>query len=276
MGREDRGKPIYEELVRTVEEEVRKNSPRDATELSAILYKRNKVNFTMHPAFDTVANRLIDAERHFLKDELWYDIMVRHGEDFYTQRVNAADVTDSVAWIEKIVDHNGFDPAPFFRTIKGVVDRDKPKLNSLLFYGPPNSGKSLLAESIAESCIATCNVSQLSGKSSFEFAPMIGSRCILINEPCFTDLSVETCKNIMEGMRVTVEVKYKTGQSLDRTPIILTTNNPLAFNTRVREVNERALAARCFKYTFKQFDDLVNLQYRLHPFAWKVLIDKYC
>jgi len=59
-------------------------------------------------------------------------------------------VKDSAAAILQQLDTQGYDFSWFFKICKGILDKTKDKSNALLFLGPPNTGKTKLAESITD------------------------------------------------------------------------------------------------------------------------------
>ena len=122
-----------------------------------------------------------------------------------------------------------------------------------MFIGEPNGGKTLLAQSIASAAVYYVVQSQMSGKSAFEFQDMLYCRCLLFNEPKVTDVTVETLKNILEGSEVTIDCKFKSGQALTRTPVIMATNANLAYYTSNRSLNKEAFEARSVTYKLKRF-----------------------
>lgn len=252
---------------------MKKTHPRDTSQLAASLYKCGRIDVTLHKSFESVGSRIIECERESIRMLDWKEILNYYGEEYYNDRGTFMDPIPSVEWIERILDFNRINKKDFLEAVASVMDRSAPKINTLLFKGPPNAGKTLIGSSICESLVSMCNLSKISGKSTFEFSPMIGVRCCLINEPSLSDETVELAKNLFEGIRVSIEVKYRTPQSVDRTPIIVCTNSPLAFLTRHREVNERALLARCRVFEFHEFSELKDCPAQIHPYAWKLLLE---
>lgn len=93
--------------------------------------------------FKSYVMNYIDAHKTELQYKMWKDIMAVDlkpalHEKLYGEYVSVEESSD---WLDKICAHNGWDPEQFTRDVKQVVDREKPKVNTLLLLGPPNSGK---------------------------------------------------------------------------------------------------------------------------------------
>lgn len=177
----------------------------------------------------------------------WRDILLATQHYTYP-RENFLSVEDSLAFFEIICNHNGIKRENLVRDVFTVCDKRRPKQNAIAFIGPPNAGKTLLADSIVKSFVYYGNLQNMNGLSTFEFAPAMHQRIILVNEPRVTDKTVEQFKNILEGHSVTIDEKFKSPQNLERTPIVIAGNNNLVLFTTQREINLAAVRARCFWY----------------------------
>ena len=155
------------------------------------------------------------------------------------------------------------------------MDGDIPKLNCIFLLGPANSGKTLVANSIARSAIFYSDACNFNGKSSFEFAPLYNVRCALINEPMITDATVNTFKNILEGQSVTVDVKYREGRKLSKTPIVITSNKELVQYVTDQRSHAAALEARWYKYRMRTFNELAFCAKQLNPLMWLEYLNKF-
>lgn len=181
----------------------------------------------------------------------------------------------SYLWLQKILDHNHIDFFDFVSQVENVMDRYHTKLNTLLFFGPPNAGKTLIAESICKAGIFYANIQKFSKGANFVLQDAVGCRSMMINEPRFTDEWVETLKNVFEGCETTVDVKFKTGYSLDRTPVIVTTNNELAtYVQHQRHIADAAFKARYIRFEFSTYPELKNCKGHLHPGLWYIALCK--
>lgn len=257
---------------RAIWETIQEILPRSITDISNHLYRNQQVEMVIDEKFNAVASKLFDAFRENYLSKSWRAIMNGIPENYFDDKGVYLTVAESLDWFENIVTFNGFNREHFIEEIYNIMDTIHMKKNCILFKGPPNSGKTLLANSIVESALFFANVQQMSGRSPFEFQSMMHQRVILINEPKFSDITIETIKNICEGQAVSIDIKYMSNQVLPRTPLIITTNAPLCYYTTNRAINESALLTRSYVYEFMHFNDLRNCIGKLHPLMWKELI----
>lgn len=259
----------------TIKETIQKILPRSQTELKRHFYESDKLDIVTHKDFNTLSMEFMDSEKAAWFNKDWMSILDKTNEDFFADRGRFMNVAESSAWILKILKFNSIDPKQFILDAYNVVNRINPKVNCLMLHGEPNAGKTLIGNSIVESCVFYSVISQMSGKSSFEFQDMLLQRIVLINEPKITDLTIELFKNICEGQSITIDCKYRSAQSLPRTPLVCATNANLTFYTTNRSTNEKAINARVYRYNLKTFPDLVSCYAQIHPYAWKGLIDMF-
>jgi hypothetical protein len=179
------------------------------------------------------------------------------------------DPKDSWEWVKRILAHNDIDEVEFCSAVFQIMDKQLPKINTLFIKGPANAGKTLVAESIARACIFYCNIQQFAKGKNFIFMDAVGKRCCMINEPRITDEHAEVLKNVLEGAATHVDVKFQTGQMLQRTPCVIATNHDLSmFLQQTKAQNEAAYKSRMLAFYFKTFPDLKECKYQLHPGLW--------
>lgn len=262
--------PLHKEIMETITSYL----PRNESELTKILFD-NGSTAMLKPDFDRVSRILLSAHQNSFLDKTWEEILNTTPDLYFDKNPVYLTVDESVDWFGKIMNHNHIDVSEFVNNAFKVMNKILPKKNALMILGRPNGGKTLVAESIANSIVYSETLSTFNGNSSFEFQPMMNRRCCLFNEPKICDKTVEIMKCILEGCTVSIDVKFKTGQTLSRTPVILATNENLVFYTTAKTVNMEAFKARTFDYDFKPFDDLKNCNGKLHPRMWKTLISQY-
>lgn len=176
---------------------------------------------------------------------------------------------ESFVWLNKILEFNSIDALEFFKDVFDIMDKQLPKINTLFLKGPANAGKTMICESIARACIYFCNIQQFAKGKNFIFMDAVGKRCCMINEPRITDEHAEVLKNVLEGAPTHVDVKFQTGQMLQRTPVVCASNHDLSMylmNTKFE--NEKAYRTRMRYYTLKTFSDLKECNYAFHPGMW--------
>lgn len=179
------------------------------------------------------------------------------------------DCKEGFEWLEKILYYNGIDQLQFYADVFDIMDKVRPKINTLFLKGPANAGKTLIAESIARASIFYCNIQQFQKGKNFLFMDAVGKRCCMINEPRITDEHAEVLKNVLEGAAVHVDVKFQSGQMLQRTPVVIATNHDLSmYLQHTKHINEEAYRSRMIRHELKTFSDLKDLRYALHPGIW--------
>lgn len=167
---------------------------------------------------------------------------------------------------------NNINITVFIDNVHSIINCNMPKINTLYFHGPPNSGKTLVALSIARACKYYCNMQDFNRTGNqFMWEPALHNRCILINEPCCDDTKIETFKNICEGQATSINVKFRPHETLSRTPIVITGNRSIACYTNDIGTNESALACRMIRYELQTCEALASFRKQLNPGLWHVL-----
>lgn len=135
----------------------------------------------------------------------------------------------------------------FLKHLLNIMNKTYPKINTLNIRGPPGSGKTYFIETIGKLCWFTgrCD-SSINKFTQFPFEHMLGKRLTIFNEfnlaPSFKDV----VKEILEGANITINVKYRSRCILERTPIIITTNNYWELDHP--EVDRQAFEQRMISY----------------------------
>lgn len=261
-------------LVEEIQAILERFHCRDQRALETWVYDHNRPDLYLSDKFQNTSMHLLLAQRSKHCRKPWRDLWSLDYEAINKEAIFLP-VEESIEWLEKILTYNHIDIASFVQNVFRVVERRVPKKNTLMFFGPPNAGKTLIANSIGRSTHYFATISDMNGTGSFELQDMLYSRLTIFNEPQITDKSVEVLKNVCEGNDVSIGVKYKSGQSLPRTPIIVTTNVKFCMNCNRREVHAAAFRARSFTYDLDTFDELRHCVGDLHPAMWSELVDKY-
>lgn len=257
------------DVAKVVEEAISSRLPASLTDLDTYLTRKGFARTVcLDKDYPRISSTLLNCMKSTFCSMDWIEIMEKIPDDYFDSEP-VLSRADSLEWFGKICTFNRFDQKTFFLDALSVMDRVKTKINTVLALGPPNSGKTLVMESLAKSVVYYANCQSFNGKSSFEFQDMLNSRCALINEPKITDLTIETLKNIFEGASTGIDVKYKSAQLLSRTPCFVASNMVLtAYLVANRELQDRALKARSVVYNFNQFEALADCKKKLHPLMW--------
>lgn len=255
------------EQFRTIQKICKTELPRTTIELSKILENRGMVDIFLSKNFDAMVKTAITFVSDEIKTLSWEQLLQQYDESHYPQ-FDFCSRREGYEIIQDICRFNYIDPKELYTTVKNVLNRNTKKRNSIFFYGPKNSGKTLLANSIIRGTFLYSTLQNVQGRNSFEFSELCSCRAVLMNEPMITDATVEIFKNLLEGQEVSVPVKYKENQIISRVPIIITSNFDIAIYTSRRSEQEETINARCFRYTFRTCDNLINFEKDINPWSW--------
>ncbi len=156
--------------------------------------------------------------------------------------------------------------------VVNVMDKVSPKINTFLIIGPPSSGKTYFVKTLLSLSWKYGQIrNNKKGGDSFTFQDGIGTRvnewneCLLMGKE-----EVETCKMVWEGATTPVNVKYKTGQRLQRTPLFITCNNT---PWRMCQNESRAFKDRCYEHHWSRQEWLKEMTMYPHPLLWLHLLN---
>lgn len=262
------------QLHRRVEEAIKKTAPLSVSQLDSYFGRKGELGIVAHKDYNRIASSLLSAYKATFYNSSWYDILHQIPKNYFDS-LNPLTVDESVAWFHKIMDHNCIDASEFVNNCYDVMNRVSMKKNTVMLLAPPNAGKTLLLSSLCRSVMYFAQCQNFNGKCNFPFQDMLNSRCCLINEPMITDDTIETFKNVLEGQDVAIDVKFKTGQILPRTPCFIASNQNLVFYTKSPSQNMPAIKARCFFYNLKPMPELIECKSNLNPFMWTKLLDTF-
>nr|AXX39020.1 nonstructural protein NS1 [Mouse kidney parvovirus] len=135
--------------------------------------------------------------------------------------------------IHTILLHQGILPADFDPIFYKWLAKEETKKNTLVLWGPSNTGKSAFI-----SGLKTCtNWGEVVNSNTFAFEALINAQLGVWEEPLISPELAEKAKQIFEGMETSIPVKYRKPVKLPRIPIIITTNHaPWRFCTKEEEM----------------------------------------
>lgn len=118
-------------------------------------------------------------------------------------------------------------------------------------------------------------VSTIQGTSSFPFQNLVNVEFGLIEEPNMTLETLQTFKKLAEGVDTEVAVKFKPDQTVQRTPLLITSNDHFDKNAPYSE--KRAFDTRYSEFTFlNEADFLIHFKKMINPGIWNDLFYKHC
>nr|QTE03934.1 MAG: nonstructural protein [Lophura nycthemera aveparvovirus] len=154
----------------------------------------------------------------------------------------------------KLCLHQGYDPGFVSHTICCWLSGALGKKNTLYFYGPANTGKTMMAEAICKMVRIYGNVNHNNG--NFPFNDCHGKAVIWWEECVMVDTYVEPAKCMLGGSAVRVDKKGEDSILIRKTPVVITSNNDIT-QCQSRNINMTVHAApirsRTLKFSFNQW-----------------------
>lgn len=123
--------------------------------------------------------------------------------------------------IHQVLLHQGIEPGYFDDVFYKWVSKSESKRNTLVLWGPSNTGKSMFIKGFKEAA----PWGEIVNSNQFAFESLCEAMFGVWEEPLISSEQAEKCKQIFEGMETSVPVKYKKPFKLPRVPIIMTTNH---------------------------------------------------
>lgn len=164
-------------------------------------------------AMDYLLNQYISGESLFCgilrTKENWYYALNASGREYYE-----ADQMHELFKLKKETVHEWF----------ALLSRCLPKKRGLVFYGPSNTGKSLLARALTSGI--NCGYIQRDGGTNVHWLENIYRKnCIIWEEPSVHMVNIEDVKLLLGGEPIVVNRKNKCIISkTNDPPVIITTN----------------------------------------------------
>lgn len=203
-------------------------------EFASLVYLCPDYHKAVKPALDIFVKDSLDLQRL----NRW-EYMIAHG--VYNEEEELE--------ILRLFHHQNIDPVKFAFDLKSVLNCDYPKVNTFKIWGVKDSGKSLIAMSIADPFIASYS-SNHGSENEFFLSNFVNKSVILCEELYVTQATCEDFKSILGGNFIDISKKHVDKQILSRTPIILTSNYNSFGRGHLSNIDEQALQGRCIVYNF--------------------------
>ena len=132
---------------------------KDLQELFKVCFKLDIKEFFQlytQPNFDRISQKVLSMVK-----EHYQSMSMQECSDIIRQPDPAKyhDIQTSVKILEKLCANNGFSLVNMVNNVKRMFDKELPKINSIVFHGEPNSGKSYITRSLAELAKFCCEIS---------------------------------------------------------------------------------------------------------------------
>nr|QOD39536.1 NS1 [uncultured densovirus] len=157
----------------------------------------------------------------------------------------------------------------FMSNLYNVLERQKPKLNTMIIHSPPSAGKNFFFDAIKDFYINCGQLSNANKYNNFAFQDADGRRLVLWNEPNYSPEFLEPIKKLFGGDSTTVNVKYCSDTPVYRTPVIVLTNNVVSFMT------QPAFKDRTCIYRWQYAPYLADYALKPNPLATYKLFQRY-
>lgn len=180
------------------------------------------------------------------------------------------DLTTSIAYLNTFLQFQLEEKAEHFLCYLYIfLNRLAGKKNGLVLVGAPNGGKSWFMSIIKSLQINYCSTSILNRTNNFAFSGTENAKLMILDELNYDpDTWGEQLKLLLAGEDMTVSVKYKNDQLVQKLPTVIMSNNPVPIPRTT------AFAARCTYLRFKKADSLPIFHRKIHPFAFMHLLYK--
>lgn len=214
-------------------------------------------NYALFAAEDANAAAFLqhNNQAKFVKD---CSTMVKHYKRYEMRKMSMS------AWIKKCsseynVDGNWKIIAQFLRTqnvnvveflialkpfLKGV-----PKQNCLVFWGPPDTGKSMFCFSLLQFLKGKV-ISYINSKSQFWLMPLLDGKIGLLDDatyPCWQYMDINL-RNAMDGNPFSIDAKHRNPVQLNLPPLLVTTNIDVKADNALKYLHSRI---KCFHFPNK-------------------------
>lgn len=150
-------------------------------------------------------------------------------------------------WLEimNFFQHQGIEPVRFVSAMKDWL-KGTPKKNTIFFIGPPNTGKSMLTNSLMK-FLGGRVLSFAMSKSTFWMQPLTTCKAALIDDATVSCLNYfdSHLRNILDGYPVCIDRKYKSAIEIKAPPLMVTTNIDIHSEPRYFYLRSRAV---CFYF----------------------------
>ncbi|XP_033610052.1 uncharacterized protein LOC111871565 isoform X2 [Cryptotermes secundus] len=154
-----------------------------------------------------------------IKKEHYYQLLIDNfGISIYKPQ--------NVSLLSSIFSSNNIAIDDFFSKFLLIHSTNITKINTFVFQGPTNTGKSLLASLLLADTKPT-RIARERNKSNFHLDQLPNSTSVIFEEPIIDQTTVGTWKLLLEGAPIPTDMKHADKEIIYRLPIFTTTNQPI-------------------------------------------------
>lgn len=156
----------------------------------------------------------------------------------------------------------------FLRVLYQWLSRAVPKKNAIFVLSPANAGKNYFFDAVVSATIIHGNIANFNKYNSFPLQDAVNKRSLLWNEPNFEPGAIETLKMLFGGDAMAARIKYSPDAIIQRTPIVILSNNNCIPDTD-------AFRSRIWRYEWRSAPWLKRVSRKPHPTAIYYLLIKH-
>lgn len=159
----------------------------------------------------------------------------------------------------------------FLQDLYDILNKLRPKCNTLFVLGEPNSGKNWFFDATIHFCVNFGIITNWNRHNQFPLQDCTNRRVLFWNEPNFEDGVIETLKMLFGGDQCGARIKYEGDAVISRTPIIILSNNDCF-------PKDLAFRSRMIRHQWHSCKELKRFGRKPHPMAipylfarWKII-----
>lgn len=208
-----------------------------------------RMNF--HQICDYVAK--IENPRYFARDD-----------NFYLTTEQSIDVLDDFLDFQY-----GNKKIAFVKRLYDICEKQLPKKNSMFVLGAPCSGKTWFFDCVSAFYVSIGHVGNFNKNNAFPLNDCCNKRILIWNEPNIEPSAYDTVKMLAGGDPCPANVKYQSGSTVTRTPLIFTSN------AQIFKIHDPVWSSRIFFEKWETCEPLKHVKKYPHPSGYAGLIAKY-
>lgn len=157
----------------------------------------------------------------------------------------------------------------FLTDLVDILDKKIPKLNTIAVKSPPQGGKNFFFDMIFALVGNYGQLTTINRNNLFAFQDAYNRRLLWWNEPQYESCQIEFLKLVTAGDPYNVRVKQLGDQHVQRTPLIITTNNDVSL------FSNPAFYERISLHRWKTAAILADVRVKPYPLCFFDLLDYY-
>lgn len=157
----------------------------------------------------------------------------------------------------------------FLTMLVDILDKKLSKCNAISILSPPSAGKNFFFDMITAICLNYGQLGQANRHNLFAFQEAPSKRLLIWNEPNYESTLTDTLKMMFGGDPYTVRVKHSMDAHVQRTPVLILTNNTVPF------LVDSAFKDRIVQFRWKAAPFLKNVNFKPYPMVFFELLNKY-